>query len=42
MAQILGTNSGILSVTILPKPVALADLQRVLMGGQEPPMPVGS
>jgi len=42
MAQILGTNSGIPSVTILPKPVALADLQRALMDGQEPPMLVGS
>ena len=41
MAKILGTASGILSVMTLPKPVALADLQRALMIGQEPPEPGG-
>ena len=42
MAQILGTASGMLSVMTLPKPVALADLQRALTGGQESSPPVGS
>lgn len=42
MAQLLGADGGLLSVMTLPKPVALADLQKALLGGQAPPLPVGS